>query len=63
VSGASGSAAVTVNLRRVIVWLTFALVVLFVIQFPDRAADMVRTAGGGLVHVGSSLVDFVGSLV
>ena len=51
------------NLRRVIVWLTFALVVLFVIQFPDRAADMVRTAGGGLVHVGSSLVDFVGSLV
>lgn len=51
------------NLRRVIVWLTFALVALYVIQFPDHAADLVRGAGGGLVHVGSSLVEFVGSLV
>jgi hypothetical protein len=52
-----------VNLRRVLVWLAFALVVLYVVQFPNHAAAVVRTAGGGLVHVGSSLVDFVGSLV
>jgi hypothetical protein len=63
VSGASAPAEATVNLRRVIVWLTFALVALYVIQFPDHAADLVRGAGGGLVHVGSSLVEFVGSLV
>jgi hypothetical protein len=54
---------VNLNLRRVVLWLAFALVILYVVQFPDRAADVVRTAGGGLVHVGSSLVDFVGSLV
>jgi len=52
-----------VNFRRVIVWSAFALVVLYVIQFPDHSAEMVRTAGGGLVHVGHSLVHFVGSLV
>ena len=50
------------NLRRIVIWLSFALVVLYVIQFPTHAAQVVRSAGGGLAHVGSSLVDFVGSL-
>ena len=51
------------NLRRVIVWITFALAVLYVIQFPENAGQMIRGAGSGLVHVGASLVAFVGSMV
>ena len=50
------------NLKRVLTWLAVALVLLYVIQSPDHAADVVRDAGGGLVDVASSLVSFVGSL-
>jgi hypothetical protein len=54
---------VTVNLRRIVFWLAVALLVLYVVQFPEHAAQLVRSAGGGLAHVGASLVDFVRSVV
>jgi hypothetical protein len=54
---------VTVNLRKVIAWLILALVVLFVLKSPDRAAEILRTAGGGLADAARSLGAFVGSLV
>lgn len=51
------------NLKRLVLWLVVGLMVLYVIKFPQHAADLARTAGGGLAAVGSSLVSFVGSLV
>jgi hypothetical protein len=54
---------VTVNLRRIVFWLAVALVVVYVVQFPEHAGRLVRSAGGALAHVGASLVDFVGSMV
>ena len=51
------------SLKRVIVWLVAALVVLFVIQSPGHAAQFVRTAGDGLGNAASALASFVGSLV
>jgi hypothetical protein len=51
-----------VNVRRVVVWLAVALAVLYVIEFPDQAAEVVRGAGGGLALAATSLVSFVGSL-
>ncbi|HLM05840.1 MAG TPA: hypothetical protein VK402_11705 [Blastococcus sp.] len=50
------------NLRRVVTWLAVALVLLYVINSPEHAAQVVRNAGGGLVTAASSLVFFVGSL-
>ena len=50
------------NLKRVMTWLAVALVLLYVIQSPDHAAEVARDAGAGLVDVASSLVSFVGSL-
>jgi hypothetical protein len=49
-------------MRRVITWLAVALVVLYVINSPEAAAQVVRNAGSGLVTAASSLVSFVGSL-
>jgi hypothetical protein len=51
-----------VNLKKVIAWLVFALVVLYAINSPDHAAQFVRSAGNGLGNVGSALASFVGSL-
>jgi len=55
-------AEVDVNLKKLIAWLVFALVVLYVINSPDSAAYVVRSAGAGLGNLGSALVSFVGSL-
>jgi hypothetical protein len=52
-----------VRLKRVVVWLAFALVILYVVQSPDHAAEVVRDAGGGIAVIATSLVSFVGSLV
>ena len=62
-SSAGRPPAVTVNLRRIVFWLAVALVVVYVVQFPEHAGRLVRSAGGALAHVGASLVDFVGSMV
>ncbi len=51
------------NLRRVVYSLVVGLLVLYVIQFPEQAGRMVRTAADGLVVAGASLVSFVGSMV
>lgn len=50
------------NLKKLVVWLIFAVVILYVINSPDNAAQFVRSAGAGLGNVGSALVSFVGSL-
>ena len=60
---AIGPTAVTVNLRRIVFWSTVGLLVLYVVQFPEHAGRLVHLAGGGLAHLGASLVDFVGSVV
>jgi hypothetical protein len=50
-------------MKRVLTWLTVGLLVLSVIQFPEQAGQMVRSAADGLVVAGASLVSFVGSMV
>ena len=51
------------SLRRVLTWLIFALVLVYVIRTPDHAAGLLRNATLGLGHAVSSLATFVGSLV
>ena len=52
----------TLSLRKIVTWLLVGLVVLYLINFPEQAAGLVRTAGSGLVTAGSALVSFVTSL-
>ncbi len=54
---------VTVNLKRVLVWLAIAFVLFYVIQQPESSADMVRSAGEALGDAASSFATFVSSLV
>ena len=54
---------VTVNLKRVLVWLAIAFVLFYVIQQPESSADMVRSAGTALGDAASSFATFVSSLV
>jgi hypothetical protein len=51
-----------VNVRKIVAWLIFVLVVLYVIQSPDDAAQLARGAGYGLADVASALASFLGSL-
>lgn len=51
------------NLRKVLAWLFFALVVCYVIKSPDHAAEFFRSAGNGVGDAVSTLATFVGSLV
>jgi hypothetical protein len=50
-----------VNLRKLVTWLAVAMVMLYVIQSPNHAAQAVRNAGDGLVVAATSLISFVGS--
>jgi large-conductance mechanosensitive channel len=54
---------VTVNLKKVLTWLLVAFVIFYIIQAPEKSAEMVKTAGETLGDAASSLADFVGSLV
>jgi hypothetical protein len=51
-----------VNVKRLVFWLTVALIVFYVVRAPEDAAHLLRGAGGGLSVAGSSLVSFVGTL-
>ncbi len=51
------------NLKKVITWLVVAFVVFYVIQAPEKSAEIVKSAGETLGDAASSLADFVGSLV
>lgn len=51
------------NLKRVVVWLALALVVLYVLQAPAQAARLVLDAGAGIALIAASLFSFIGSLV
>jgi len=51
-----------VTLKGIIAWLAFALVVLYVINSPDDAAQFVRSARDGLGNAASAFASFVGSL-
>jgi large-conductance mechanosensitive channel len=37
---------VTVNLKKVLTWLLVAFVIFYIIQAPEKSAEMVKTAGG-----------------
>jgi hypothetical protein len=50
-------------LKKVLTWLAVAFVVFYVIQRPDDAAGIVRSAGAALGDAAQSLSTFVGSLV
>ena len=50
------------NVKKVLLWLVVAFAVFYVIQSPESAADIVRSAGQGLGNAASSLAAFVGSL-
>jgi hypothetical protein len=54
---------VAVNLKKVVTWLIVAFVMFYVIQQPEKSADMVRSAGHALGSAASSMAAFVGSLV
>ena len=51
------------NLKKVITWLVVAFVVFYVIQAPEKSAEIVKSAGETLGDAASSLADFVESLV
>ena len=52
----------SLSLRKMITWLVVALIVVYVIQFPTSAANVVRTAADGLVVAGESIASFFSSL-
>jgi large-conductance mechanosensitive channel len=54
---------VAVNLKKIVTWLIVAFVVFYVIQQPEKSAEMVRSAGHALGAAASSMSAFVGSLV
>ena len=51
------------NLKKVITWLIVAFVVFYVIQAPERSAEIVKSAGETLGDAASSLAEFLQSLV
>ena len=50
-------------LKKVLTWLAVAFVVFYIIQRPEDAAGIVRSAGAALGDAADSLSAFVGSLV
>ncbi|WP_222194341.1 hypothetical protein [Modestobacter italicus] len=50
-------------LKKVLTWLAIAFVVFYVIQRPEDAAGIVRSAGGALSDAAGSLSSFVESLI
>jgi hypothetical protein len=50
------------SLKKVLTWLAVAFVVFYVIQRPEDAAGIVRSAGAALGDAADSLSAFVGSL-
>lgn len=51
------------NLKKVVTWVIVAFVVFYVIQAPEKSAEIVKSAGETLGDAASSLGDFVASLV
>ena len=51
------------SVRKIASWLVLAMVVLFLINSPEYAAQIVLSGGSALAAVGSSLASFVASLV
>ncbi|MGY1769588.1 hypothetical protein [Blastococcus sp. SYSU D00813] len=51
------------NLKKVITWLAVAFVIFYVIQAPEKSAQIVKSAGETLGDAASSLGEFVGSLI
>ena len=51
------------NLRKILTWLVVALIVIYVLRYPESSAGLLRSAGSGLAAAGSSLASFVGTLL
>jgi hypothetical protein len=52
-----------VNLKKVLAWLAVSFVLFYLIQAPERSAQLVRSGGHAFGDAASSLVHFVGALV
>jgi Sec-independent protein translocase protein TatA len=52
-----------VNVKKLVTWVLVAFVVFYVIQAPEKSADIVKSAGETLGEAASSLGDFVSSLI
>ena len=50
-------------LKKVLGWLLVAFVIFYIIQRPEDAATIVRSAGSALADAATSLAAFVGSLI
>ena len=48
--------------KKVVIWVIVAFAVFYLIKFPEKSAEYVRSAGNALGTAASSLADFVGSL-
>ena len=51
------------SLKKVLTWVVVAFILFYVIQQPEKSAELVRSAGEALGSAASSLSEFVGSLV
>jgi hypothetical protein len=49
-------------LKKVLSWLVVAFVIFYIIQRPEDAATIVRSAGSALADAATSVAAFVGSL-
>ncbi|MGY1807720.1 hypothetical protein ACI8AF_10150 [Blastococcus sp. SYSU D00669] len=49
--------------RKVVTWLFLAFALFYLIQAPERSAQLVRSVGEGLAGAASSLAAFLGGLV
>ena len=51
------------NLKKVLTWVIIAFLVFYVIQAPEKSAEIVKSAGETLGDAASSLGEFLSSLV
>jgi len=62
-AGALSTSGGGVNVKKIVTWLAVAFVIFYVIQAPEKSAEIVKNAGETLGDAASSLGEFVGSLV
>ena len=48
--------------KKVVAWVLVIFALFYVVKFPDKSANFVRSAGDVLSNAASQLADFVGNL-
>ncbi|SEO71722.1 hypothetical protein [Trujillonella endophytica] len=51
------------NLKKILTWVIVAFLVFYVIQAPERSAEIVKSAGETLGDAAASIADFFESLI